>query len=543
MAKPTTITITNFGGRLTRYKNGDLNSGMAKFDTSFGYDPFSKPGNLTWLNQPDDIKGSTITDAVLAGKIISPSTNEQYVYAIGNTGRLYKVDPTQSASTNTPLFDSPSLIAGLNNTLSGGQTSVAGNFNYGADIDYYNSKLHITSDSTIIRCNIDGSAIGSVTGANSVQSALYHPMVQFLGSLYIGNGSNLLKIDTSGLVVSAAVLSPALPSGMYISDLDVTPDGVYMIITASYLYPFAIGTPTSARGQPYAVDSYKFYWNGTDAGITAFEALPSFPATALNTFLDKNFTFNQDAFGTAIYEGPQKLLSLPNNLSPMPNAAAPNGTFLTWASTEGTGTVTSADTSYDNTYTSLYYYGRLDAENPPGLWRLLRVTPTSNVAYRAPVNMLVNNFTMSRQFVAGWGKHYISAWEVNTDGDTNTFHFYRFTLPPTANTSPVLGVYETQTQLFSKRIHVDQVRVYTEGTAANNGFRIDLIGADGNSNYNNTYTYVAGTDETKLQGSLERINFNPDIESGYAVGVRMTNTGTANMTIPKIELDISDEGR
>ena len=45
----TTLEINNLGGPLTRRNNGDINSGEARFETSWGYDPYSKPGNLTWM--------------------------------------------------------------------------------------------------------------------------------------------------------------------------------------------------------------------------------------------------------------------------------------------------------------------------------------------------------------------------------------------------------------------------------------------------------------------------------------------------------------
>lgn len=542
VTKPQTITITNFGGRLTRLVNGDLNSGFANFKSSWGYDPFSKPMNLTWLYQPTDIKGTTITDVVLAGKIISPVSNEQYVYAIGNSSRLYKIDPTDSANGNTPLYDTPSVIAAIG--------SVAGTFNYGSDMEYFLSKLHISSDSTITKVNLDGSSIVSVTGASSVTSGIFHPQVQFQGKLYYGNGNNIGEIDSTGIVVNGAKLSPALPTGMYINDLDVTPNGDYMLITASYQFPYNNGSLssnplTTAKGQSYAVESYTFYWNGSDTGVTAYQALPSFPTSSLSTFLDKRYYFLQDAFGMALFEGNQKLLTLPNNLTPMPNASAPNGTFLTWTSPEGTGAVSSSDSTYDNTYTSLYYFGKLDEENPAGLWRLARIAPTATNTFRSPLNLMINNFYINVNFAVGWGKHYISTWEFNNVAQTHVVHFYRFVLPPAADTSPLLGVYETQTQLFSKRIDVKQIRVYTEPTAVNNGFQIDMIGSDGGvlSNGTFTYSFAAGTDETRLQGALERINFNPAADTLYALGIRITNTGTANMTIKKIEIDWDYSGK
>lgn len=539
MPKTNTKVITNFTGRLTRIINGDMNSGFAKFSSSWGYDPFSKPGNLTWLYQPDDIKGTAVTDAVLAAKIISPTPGEQYAYAIGNSSKVYRIDPTNSGSGNTPLFDTPSVIAAIG--------SVSGTFNYGGDIDYYRSKLHVSSDSTITTLNLDGSSPTLVSGSSSITAALQHPLIQFQGSLFYGNGNNIGQIDSTGIIVNGAKLSPALPVGMYINDLDVTPDGTYMIITASYIYPNQMNSPVSAaRGKSYAVDSYIFFWNGTDTGITSFQSLPSFPATALNTFMDKRYFFNQDAFGTALYEGNTKLLTLPNNVATMPNGATPNGTFLTWVSPEGTGTVNSSSGNYTNTYTSLYYYGQLDAENPPGLWRMIRQSPSaSNAAYRAPLNMMVNNFDSNLNAVSGWGKHYISVWEFNSGGSSSTYHFYRFVLPPAANTAPTLGVYETQNELYSKKTGVAQIRVYCEPTVAGNSFQLDMISGDGTvvTNGSFTYTFAAGTDSTQLQGAMERINFNPNTKTLYSLGIRVTNTGTSNMTIKKIEIDWSPEGK
>ena len=120
-----------------------------------------------------------------------------------------------------------------------------------------------------------------------------------------------------------------------------------------------------------------------------------------------------------------------------------------------------------------------------------------------------------------------------------------FLTTPSGSGTPQAGVYETQTQLFSKRIQIPQIRVYTEPTVTGNGFQLDLIGSDGNiiSNGTFTYTFVAGSDVNTLQGALTRINFNPNIDAGYAVGVRITNTGTTNMTIKKVEIDWDQEGK
>jgi len=191
--KTQTKVITNFTGRLTRINNGDLDSGFAKFATSWGYDPFSKPMNLTWMYQPTDIKSTVITDAVLAAKLISDDSTARYVYAVGNSSRLYKIDPTNSATGDTPLYDTPSLIGTLG--------SVAGTFDYGADMEYFNSRLNITSDSRLAQTNLSG----SILSTSSLTTALFHPQVQFLGKLYIGNGNNLVEVDSTNTITNCRV--------------------------------------------------------------------------------------------------------------------------------------------------------------------------------------------------------------------------------------------------------------------------------------------------------------------------------------------------
>lgn len=530
-----TEVITNFTGRLTRMNTGDLNSGFAKFSSSFGYDPFSKPGNLTWLYQPTDIAGAVITDAVLSTKMWSFDTTTRYVYAIGSTGRVYRIDPTHSGISETPLYDTPSLLT----TLSASSPT----FTYGSSLEFYNGKCFISSDALLTRINFDGSAETVVTGG-SLTSGIYHPLVQFGGYLVVGNGNNIALVDSTNLFTTVAKLSPALPNGMYVHDLDVTPDGNYLAITASYLYPANISSPLGGdRGNAYAVDSYIFYWNAVDLGITVTDALPSFPANAINVFLGNQYVFSNDTFGMSLIDGKEKILTLPGNNAPSPYGATANGTFVSWVNSEVTGTINSTTGGGDATFASLYYYGRLDSENHTGLFRLARIAPTSaGKMWQAPVNMMVNSYEFSTSFVLGWGKHYISVWE---DASPDVFHFYRFVLPPSADTVPQLGVYETQTKLYSKRIGLSSIRVYTEPTAASNGFQLDVIGSDGQvvTNGSFTYSYTAGTDVTLLQGSLERINFNPNITPLYAYGIRITNTGTTNMTILKVEVDVDTAGQ
>ena len=230
--------------------------------------------------------------------------------------------------------------------------------------------------------------------------------------------------------------------------------------------------------------------------------------------------------------------------SPLPNATCANGNFLSWIAPE-------YNPSTGARNSSMFYFGGLDQENPPGLYRVMQLGEIGGGStYQCPMNIVVDNAYTTADYQLdggstklGYGKHYFSVYIPNSLAPV--IKLYRFTLTPTGSVAPQLGVYETQTQLFSKKITVKQIRVYTEPTAANNGFKIDFIGSDGSviTNGTFTYTYASGTDVTQAQGSLERIDFNPSMKDTYALGARITNTGTSQMTIKKMEIDWAYSGK
>ena len=535
-----TLEIVNFGGRLTRAKNGTLDSGFAKFSTSFGYDPFTKPGQLTWLEAPVDISGSTITDLIVAAKPrFEPASSALFIYALGSGKRLYKIQPN---SISNPNLDTPSLIG----------TLVNGSANFGASMEFYGAteKIYIGLDDRVTSINFDGSGEATVGVAGDYVAGRYRPVIQFIGKVIFGNGNNIGAIDSTGTVISSIVsgqyqqLSPSLPPETNVTDLDVSPDGNYLYITTSGTQNENIATISSDRQAAAAGIGNIFQWNGIDAGITAAKTIPSYAVTALQTYLDNNNFFSNDSFGASLSNGSAKIVSLPNNKSPFANATLVNGNFISWIAPEitpdGTGMVG-----------SMYYYGQLDEQGQKGLYRMLRYSTTlsNGFVYQTPINLLTNNHystvnnAITSVVTLGYGKHYFSVFDTNNS--TNKYTLQRFLVTPTGSGTPQAGVYETQNQLFSKRISLSSIRVYTEPTATGNGFQLDIIGSDGNVVTNGTfnYTYSAGTDVTLLQGALERINFNTNVKNLYSFGVRITNTGSTNMTINKIEVDWEQSGK
>lgn len=565
-----TIAITNFTGALTRQVNGDLNSGLAKFATSWGYDPFSQPGNLTWNYQTTSIVGTT---ASIGGAslpfglpLAGVKTSKPYYYVVDNFGYYRVLQNTRVSyfiGSGNVVFNP--VADGVVSTIG----TVPGSFNFGAGMANFGGGVVISSDQNIVWFNNSSSGVSvdsqaSVFGNASSVLAAPHPLKEFQGKLYYGNGNNIGEIintGTFGFITTGSKLSPALPSGLTVVDLDVTPEGDYLLITGSFESPPYLGNgggthfTTTADFQNYAADSYVFQWNGSDTGVTAVRALPNFPATALSTFLDNQYTTIQDAFGMALLQGNQKLLTLPNNNSPFYNSLSPNGTFLTWVSVEGfAGTLTATSNGYSSVFSSLYYFGKLDEQNPTGLWRMNRIAPIGNgytTQYTA-LNAVVTNYSSYSNEVWGFGRHLIGTQDALAQNFSSVFgRLHVFLLNPAQNTTPTQGVYETQTQLFSRRISVSQVRVYCDPTVSGNGFRLELLGSQ-YSNFgtaspvsNGVFTYTFGdvVDPQSGSSSVERINFNPDSKTQYSLGIRITNTGTTNMVIRKIELDFSEEGK
>lgn len=553
---PETLEITNFGGRLTRILNGDLNSGFAKFTTSYGYNPFIKPGNLTWLRGPINITASSpsaFTGLVTAGKQRF-ETRDQYVYLVDDTGKMYKFKAYTRGSPPGPASPTNSVIGTAD------APGFASDFTAGASVEFFGGteQIMVGTNSQINRVNFDGSG-ASVVGAvtNYYQGGVGRPMKPFAGGLEFANGPTIGRIDATKTVTSSVIgvsgvgniysqLNPPLPPEYIVKDLDVSIDYNYLKMAASTI-PADITLETSGDDASYGAlaDSATFLWNGTDQGATGGQQMPSQNLSALHSYLDQEIYFSSDLFGATVGDGIKKLLTLPNTKPPLPNSTAVNGNFLTWVTPE-------VDTAGTNLNASMFYFGSLDQENAAGLYRLFKVAPTlaNGFMYQTPFNIIpagmYTNLYPDKTAIGAqaYGMHLVSFLELSSSTSSKKFMVFYVT-PINSNVNANEGVYETQTQMWSKKISIKQIRVYTEPTVTGNGFQIDIIGTDGAvvTNGSFTYTFAAGTDPTLLQGAQERINFNPAVKDIYGFGIRVTNTGSINETIKKIEIDWNYSGK
>lgn len=538
-----TKLIDRFDGHLTRINIGDMNSGLAKFTTSFGYSPFQYPQNLTWYETATQIdpSGVVITDLIMAGKE-RVENSISYVYCIGHTGRLYKIQINDPASFN-PNLDSPVLIATL---IVNSPTFTRGGF-----MDFFDAtnRIYIGHDMGVTAINFDGTGEAFIGSLGSWVQAVPRPLKQFLGNLFAGNGNNLAQIVSGGTVTSYAQLSPSFPSASQVRDLRTSINGLYLQATVTGL---ALPDITSTTQDTVALSnssSYIFKWNGIDSGYTTVTSYPSFSLNSNILFQNFQYIFGYDVAGGCVFDSKEKILSQILCKAPYPNAIGSNGNLVGWLTPEF---VFTGPTS-GNLRASIFLYGSLDAEVKTGYWRILQMaaTGTETDVICCPFQLIISNFgvgSSSNGYFAGVfanGKEYFSTLETSA-APTTKYKFYKSLNVPLGQGTAIQGVYETQQEtsvklfrnIIKKRLKVLEVRVYGQPWAANNAFQIDLIGPGGNPITNGTKLWQISDGTLTVGSTLAR--WNAQCDAGYSMGIRVSNKGTTNHVIEKIEVEIEE---
>lgn len=532
--KTITKVIDNFRGNLTQYRDGDMNSGSAYVTNTGGNDPFSKPGNLTWSRASTriDPDQTVITDLIMAGKQRVES-GIIYVYAIGHLGRLYKIQVNDPATFNRD-YDNPVLLATL--TL-GTPTFTRGGF-----IDFYGSteRIYIGHDTGVTRINFDGTSETVVGVVGSWTQTVPRPLKQFIGRLYAGNGNNIAEIDSTATVTDYTKLDPAFPENTQVRDIDLTPDGTYMQVVVSRLALPNITSTTQDITPIISSNSFIFKWNGIDTGYTAVDTFPTFSLTANTMFGPHQYTFGYDQAGQSVFNPTEKLISQQEIVSPFPNAVSSTGNLATWITPLYYGGFMEAD---------LGMYGSLDFDVGTGYWYpfFQLATNTETDIIQVPCQITVSNFGIGSSSngytgnIYGVPKIYFSTLETSTT--TTAYKFYKWNPPASTfltGEALISAIYQTQTQLFSKKVQVKEIRIYGEPWVTNNSFRLDLIGSSGLVMTNGAYTFTAGT---TLTVGNDFSWWNPGIRPTYALALLFTNLGTANYTISKVEIDYVEGGK
>lgn len=533
--EPKTLIVSNFNGRATRFRDGDINSGKANYYVSWGYDTLEFNGTLTFSQGSTDITKSVVTDLIMAGRIRVESAIT-YLYAIGHTGRLYKIQ-VNNTSTKNPDYDTPVLLA----TLANSQT-----FKFGASLEFYQGsgteKIWIGHDTGLTKINFDGSNETNFTSASFV-SNVPRQLFQFIGSLFFTNGSNIGYVDSTELVISYTKLSPGFPANMTSRDIRNTADGRYLVtvITRNPSGDNTLVVPNAS--EIAAMPSELVYWDGTSLAASSSTSFPSFTQTAYYTFSDFEYVFGYNIAGFALAT-PQKVIILPEFAnSPHPNAVGSSGDFMGWGTTL-------FDPTTGHTKAVLDLYGTIDSETPVGLYRQLiqSSTLTGGDVVRIPFFSAISlgyqsgstagyyNASTNPLGEVGSGKTYFSTLEY--DGVNTHYGFYMFKNVQDFLTTANTGVYETQHQIFTKKVKATEVRVYFEPVVANGvtSFQLDLVGING--------AVISGTTKvfTPVTTDGDRLKYVCEMAPQSCLGLRITNVGFLSPYIHRVEIDYIEAG-
>lgn len=525
---------------MTPYVDGDINSGLANVIEVFGYDSFAKPGNLTWYETATqiDAAGVVVTDLIMAAKT-RVENGIVYVYAVGHTGRVYKIQVNDPATFN-PNYDNPVLLTTL--------VVDTPTFTRGGFIDFFGAteKIYIGHDKGVTSVNFDGTGEAAVGVSATWSQNVPRPLQQFLGNLYVGNGTNIAEIGVTAIVNTYTKLAPAFPTGSQVRDLDVTPDGNYLQIVVAEL---ALGDVTSTA-PPTALlspaDSFLFSWNGTDTSYTAYTTYPAATMSANHTFANQQYLFGYDFLGGGVWNPTDKFLSsLP--LSAFGEAPSPNGVFsganlVYWATPlPFNGFTEMLITMYGNV-------GNVPYDVPPGYFAPYgqAATGTETDVLRIPYAGIVSNFAQGASSngytnnITGEPKLYFSTLETSA-APTTKYKLYKWSLAPSGLGTALAGaIYQTQNQIFSKKVQIKEVRLYGEPWIAGNSFTVELIGSGGAVLSGSSKTFTAGSN---LTVGNDFAWYTPQTAPTYTIGLRITNEGATNHVISKVEIDYELGGK
>lgn len=531
MAQETqTLIIDNFKGKLTKSLLGDVNSGLCPVSLkNFGFNPFWSiyDNSLSFLPAVSNIAGGTISGGPLLGMISYEDSNfNPLVYAVGISGTIYVVTASSPQSTN-PDFDAITIFTNNPTTYTaykGGSiliSSISGVKRLYAGGD---GKLQISSGLVV-----NASTWTTLSGLTTDTPT---PMVEFLGKLYFGNGSNIAEsTDGYSTFSSAAKLSPSIPADYVFRDLAVSADGRYLIGIATQLSASFLdnSSPTHGNQAIYNLpNSVIILWNGIDSGYSVMKFIKGVNLSSIIVTNTYTAIFGNDDEGLAIYDTEGNRIS---QVFDSNSATYPPLNAQTFASGQKIFFLAQRGANiglycYNNADTSVYCLWQSDAMTVNTLKGSCCLPSNHATSY-----LTGSGVDLSRTRI------YFSIAKIAIGTAANNYLYRMHT--QNASESVQLGSYSTQVQKFAKKIKVGEIRVFCEPTIPSNAFTMYLTNSSGGTISSSTmsYAFAAGTDETQKQGALDVIKFNPTINATQSLGLQFNNTGTSSITVHKVEMD------
>lgn len=376
-----------------------------------------------------------------------------------------------------------------------------------------------------------------LSGSGWVQDSP-HPIEEFFGGIFVGNGFSLFDFGIDTLTVSVANrLSPSIPRSYSITTLEADGQGRYLRIGISNsVYQDLETIDPSYIAQ--ATQSRSIYWNGVDQGYDSYDPLQQTNVTSMFSFLGLDISMGADFYGSAMLQSSggtvEKVGATKEIRPPLPGALTSTGNLLLFG----------APYFVQNAWRAgIFGFGKLDDEDDSNaFYPLLAIAPgDSNTVCTdvGVVRVVQNRIIKSDGTTLFNSKMYVSTYET---GATARANMYSFNLTPGSGV-PTDGVYETQIEKFPLPQSIQRIVLNITPSTAGVSFQVDVIDVDGTIPVNGTftYTYAAGTDETLLQGPIEKVVWeNPQIKNMQAMGVRFTNLGTMQPGINSGLIETSD---
>jgi hypothetical protein len=169
-------------------------------------------------------------------------------------------------------------------------------------------------------------------------------------------------------VATYSKISPAFPIGTQVRDLDISPEGNYLQTVVSRVSAPDLTTATQDTSSFSSADSYRFLWDGVTAGASSYETYNSYSLSSNLSFGPFTYTMGYDLGSTAIYSAGNKIITLPDSLSPNFNALFSTGNLMGFASPEQEGGFLKG---------TLMTFGQYDREIPEGLFRFFKLSATT----------------------------------------------------------------------------------------------------------------------------------------------------------------------
>lgn len=535
-----TLVIDKWNGRLSRYRDGDINSGIANFYPSFGYDCLAFSGTLTFTPTVVDITGGVITDMIMAAKV-RVENGTTFVYAIGHMGRLYKIQ-VNNTTTKNPNYDTPVLLT----TLANSQT-----FLFGSSLDFFQSasgeKIWIGHDAGITSIKFDGTSETNFIGGSWVTN-VPRQQQQFIGKLFFTNGNNLASVDSTETITSYAALNPALPLNTQIRSLGTQSSGTYLVMVVTRAPQGQVTATTQDTNTIASASSSLVYWNGIDLGASSSSSYPAFSLTGYYNFSQAEYIFGLQVGGPMFGDTTKVIEVLEFDTLPYQNAIQCSGDFVGWMACKWSQTTARLSAVQ-------YLYGTIDSATPVGLYRQLIFPSTLSGnadVVRVPCWTAVSSFASTgindgyfnastNAFgLMGTGKSYFSTLEYN--GTTTKYGYYKMgNVNDAGITSCQAGVYETQHQIFTSKVKATEVRVYMEPPTSPSlvSFTIDLIGIDGGILPGGSFAFSSGN---QISSTQDRVKYVPNHAPTSCLGLRVTNAGYLTPLIHRVEIDYEPMG-